>query len=356
VRADGQSVVPESLPPLREYVELGLTDQMKVVFEVPHLNRATCLQHDTPEKRAVALVHGGLGCPHCEGDVEWEATYGPITLDPLPPVDNTGKFAKERRAIFAYGLWKATRHTVRLREGIPPVSVKRVPFELGFAITFNKVQGQTLPKVILCFDESTYPQGINFESVYVGISRVRNEKDMRIWPISRGEGMANVFTLKRPPNLSKWESTKGIGVTSRKRVIEQPSKSSKQKMLKKTVPRVARSPTKRSREVVTTRHLPEENTYVPEPPVPTQEPLLGTMSNTTDGVEVMGSQVLAEIEGLMECVIRLSGDTGSRVAHQNEVHRLREQFGRDKNLLYLCQSKEFWEERAKEIKRLMGHI
>jgi hypothetical protein len=55
------------------------------------------------------------------------------------------------------------------------------PVESGFAITVNKAQGRTIPKVILAISERQGDGcGLNYNSVYVSFSRVKYRNDMRL--------------------------------------------------------------------------------------------------------------------------------------------------------------------------------
>lgn len=58
-------------------------------------------------------------------------------------------------------------------------------FELAFAVTYHKVQGMTLPKVILDLNGEGHTS-ITAAQVYVGISRVRRGGDIRILPLLTG--------------------------------------------------------------------------------------------------------------------------------------------------------------------------
>ena len=58
-------------------------------------------------------------------------------------------------------------------------------FELAFAVTYHKVQGMTLPKIILDFNGDGHAT-LTAAQVYVGISRVRRIEDIRILPLRDG--------------------------------------------------------------------------------------------------------------------------------------------------------------------------
>lgn len=61
--------------------------------------------------------------------------------------------------------------------------IKRIPVDLGWAITYWKVQGKTLNKVVLDLNAPPAPQHIGHEHFYVGISRTRANEGIRILPI-----------------------------------------------------------------------------------------------------------------------------------------------------------------------------
>ena len=77
--------------------------------------------------------------------------------------------------------------------------------ELGFAITFHKVQGQTLDKVILCLEKPLQGQGqLSTASLYVGLTRVRRNADMRIFPLRAGASLDHLLQLKKDRALTAW--------------------------------------------------------------------------------------------------------------------------------------------------------
>ncbi len=57
------------------------------------------------------------------------------------------------------------------------------PLELGFAVTYHKVQGQTVNKIILDLRDAPKSK-IRLTSLYVGLSRVRKSNDIRVLPLN----------------------------------------------------------------------------------------------------------------------------------------------------------------------------
>jgi hypothetical protein len=75
-------------------------------------------------------------------------------------------------------------------------------FELAFAVTYFKLQGLTLDKLILDFSSTGSPK-IDISSVYVGISRVRHPSNLRKLPLStETRRQLNMETFN--PKLVKW--------------------------------------------------------------------------------------------------------------------------------------------------------
>merc|ERR1711965_31796 len=62
------------------------------------------------------------------------------------------------------------------------ISYNAFPFDLGFAITYHKVQGQTMGKVILFLHKRTTKQlaPLQWESLYVAYTRVKRGDDIRV--------------------------------------------------------------------------------------------------------------------------------------------------------------------------------
>ena len=90
------------------------------------------------------------------------------------------------------------------KTGPGKVKVKSHPIDLGFAITYHKVQGKTMSKIILDLNKRPFRPQITFTSFYVGVSRVRRGIDMRILPKQFGMNFKHLIKLQPDPNLSIW--------------------------------------------------------------------------------------------------------------------------------------------------------
>lgn len=50
--------------------------------------------------------------------------------------------------------------------------------EVGYAMTFHKIQGRTINHIILDVNKRDFPPHITFNSLLVGLSRVKSGKDL----------------------------------------------------------------------------------------------------------------------------------------------------------------------------------
>jgi hypothetical protein len=81
--------------------------------------------------------------------------------------------------------------------------------DLAFALTFHKIQGKTVDKIILDLNKRPGTRhkmnSLDFFALYVGISRVRDPENMRILPPHNGAGDLNyIKRLKCDPRLRRW--------------------------------------------------------------------------------------------------------------------------------------------------------
>jgi hypothetical protein len=84
------------------------------------------------------------------------------------------------------------------------VSAKPHGVELGFAITFHKVQGKTLARVILDLNKRPFTPSVSFSALYVAITRVRRNADMRVLKPQPGGNLDHLMKLAPSINLRAW--------------------------------------------------------------------------------------------------------------------------------------------------------
>ena len=80
--------------------------------------------------------------------------------------------------------------------------------DLAFAITFHKIQGRTVGKIILDLNLTPGSKNgiptLDLFGFYVGLSRVSNSKNMRILPLQPFSNFQHLLNFHRPEELSLW--------------------------------------------------------------------------------------------------------------------------------------------------------
>ena len=81
-------------------------------------------------------------------------------------------------------------------------------YDLAFALTYHKLQGQTKAKVILDLNRRpSYLGNVSFQGAYVGLTRVNFANNMRILPCQDANNFNHLLELRPDPNLTKWLQT-----------------------------------------------------------------------------------------------------------------------------------------------------
>jgi hypothetical protein len=94
-----------------------------------------------------------------------------------------------------------------IKIGTQKLHLSSFPFDLRFALTFHKSQGQTLAKAIL--DIRPRPRGLlqlTFSSFYVGFSRVKGSAAIRLFPIQNNLALQTLRKLKPNGLYDKWRN------------------------------------------------------------------------------------------------------------------------------------------------------
>jgi hypothetical protein len=80
--------------------------------------------------------------------------------------------------------------------------------DLSFAMTFHKIQGKTVSKIILDINHRPGSRErmnyLDFFALYVGISRIQDSNNMRILPPHDANGFSHFLQLKCDPRLRRW--------------------------------------------------------------------------------------------------------------------------------------------------------
>ena len=83
------------------------------------------------------------------------------------------------------------------------VDMKCHAVELGFAITYEKVQGKTMKKIILDLNQAP-SRPLSFSAFYTGITRVRKHCDLKILSVPPGLTLQHLKKLTPDPTLICW--------------------------------------------------------------------------------------------------------------------------------------------------------
>ena len=94
------------------------------------------------------------------------------------------------------------------------LSFKSFPYDLGFAMTYHKVQGQTMPRVIMFLHERKSRQlaKLQWESLYVAMTRVKCGNNIRVcYSGSEAQhvtthGLQHLKKLTRPKLYDVWQA------------------------------------------------------------------------------------------------------------------------------------------------------
>ena len=167
---------------------------------------------------ATGIVNGSYGCVHSitwkkEDDVDEipQGLPGEVIEVPVPKTINV--FLKGK--VVPVGAHCETT-TKKSAQSSVYLQRKRHQVDLGFAVTYHKVQGQTLQQVILVMHRRKSKQLLSmcFEMLYVAVTRVRRASDIRILFFSDGkhgtkgkqveQGLAHLKKLKRPSHFDEW--------------------------------------------------------------------------------------------------------------------------------------------------------
>ena len=85
-----------------------------------------------------------------------------------------------------------------------PATVTEHRVELGFVVTFHKVQGKTLEKVVLDLNHRPFAPHLTHSMLLVAISRVTHRDNLRIMPLRAGSTLGYLKALKPNPKLRPW--------------------------------------------------------------------------------------------------------------------------------------------------------
>ena len=93
----------------------------------------------------------------------------------------------------------------KIKQGEVTLDRLKHSVELRFSVTFHKIQGQTVDRIILALHprKSCQLLSMSFEMLYVAMTRVRRASDIRIL-YSSADGLKHLRQLKRPVCFDAW--------------------------------------------------------------------------------------------------------------------------------------------------------
>ena len=170
---------------------------------------------------ATGIVNGSYGCVHSltwhdEEEISEIPQGLPGELIEVPAPKTINVFFKGK--VVPVAAWCETT-TKKNSQSSVYLQRNRHQVDLGFAVTFHKIQGQTLGQVILVLHRRKSKQLLSmcFEMLYVAVTRVRRASDIRVLffpdgkPGSKGKrlngGLAHLKKLKRPAHFDAWLSS-----------------------------------------------------------------------------------------------------------------------------------------------------
>lgn len=140
--------------------------------------------------------------------LQYNPLYVLVKLPQAHPEDLIGLSVEENEAVIPLTMNSESKaYTINLpfRKSMVLKTKKIHGYELGFAITFHKIQGQTCDKIIVDLKKRPFQPQVSFATFYVAISRVQRSLDLRLLPLHQGEKNLNhLLSLKSPKELNRW--------------------------------------------------------------------------------------------------------------------------------------------------------
>ena len=84
------------------------------------------------------------------------------------------------------------------------VNAQQHRLELAFVITFWKIQGRTIPKIILALNKRPFKPHMTYTMLLVALARVCKGDDIRILPLLEENGLDYLMKLKYDEDLEIW--------------------------------------------------------------------------------------------------------------------------------------------------------
>jgi len=84
------------------------------------------------------------------------------------------------------------------------VSAEEFPFESAFCTTFHKLQGKTVTRLLVNLNVASQPPYLDFEFVYVALTRVRDGQHIRAMPPLPGQSLEHLLGFAADTDTKAW--------------------------------------------------------------------------------------------------------------------------------------------------------
>jgi hypothetical protein len=129
-----------------------------------------------------------------------------LPLTPLPDdhylFDRQAAAKQQQQYIFPMQLWCVRKPKEKRGQVVMPAHQAH-QLELGFAFTLHKLQGATLDALVLDLNFGSAMMA-TFSAVYVGLTRVRAQNDIRLLPVASAKMSMKLRELRFDPHLRRW--------------------------------------------------------------------------------------------------------------------------------------------------------
>ncbi len=171
--------------------------------------------------------------------LKYNPIYILVKIKNADPNDFIGLTVIPGEAIIPIGMTTESKEVsvqIPLKKSFKLKAKKIHGLELGFAITFHKIQGQTCDKLIVDLNKRPFQPQVTFATFYVAVSRVRRSIDLKLMPLHPEQRDFNhLLSLHPSPELLKWlqgYSTNGMWDPKLIKVSEDQSTNHQQKNTK----------------------------------------------------------------------------------------------------------------------------
>nr|CAH0105805.1 unnamed protein product [Daphnia galeata] len=177
----------------------GLTNGTPVIFHSLVLD-----PREDRERLLTAMMQGNTE----DISLQYNPLHILVKITNANPTDFIGMTAVQGEVVIPL----SQTHTSKLFPITVPGKLNKIKLQttshgidLGFSVTFHKIQGQTCSKLIVDLNHRPFMPQVTFSGLYVAVSRVRRGEDLRIMPIQPSSiNLKFLNTLQPSKKLITW--------------------------------------------------------------------------------------------------------------------------------------------------------